>query len=350
MSFTSDQLTRGADYALKARETKEPVDQINVKHVLLDWLVSNKKESLFTGGSFKQPLYISNDSNFQRYFGADQVTYNQRDPARWTDFTWADAHEGFWLDEDTLLMNGIRISDDSSSAPTIDEKNQLLNLLDMNYTAMKRSWQQNLAYDTYRNGSIAKSCPGVLHIVQKLAVDWATNGNTVGSINSATTTYWRNQVNTGITPAQIVAEMEETWQNCMLYGGKLPTKIVAGRAFIDNYRTYAATAVTRAVDNGGLMRGGVSLDPAITNLYFHGVQVEWDPTLDELGTADSDATLTKTCFFLNDAIVLRPVKGEWMKDRKPMRLPDRYVHYFGRTGKWSMTTDQRNALAVLSIS
>ena len=350
MGFTTDQLTRGADYALKAREIKEPVDQINVKHVLLDWLVSNKKESLFTGGEFKQPLYVSNDSNFQRYFGADQVTFNQRDPVRWTGFAWADAFEGFWLDEDTLLMNGIRISDDSQSAPTIDEKNQLLNLLDTNYTAVKRSWQQNLAYDTYRTGSISKSCPGLLHIVQKLAIDWATNGNTVGGINSATTVYWRNQVNTGITPSAIVAEMEETWMNCMLYGGKLPTKIVAGRAFIDNYRAYAAATVTRSVDNGGNLRGGVSLDPAVTNLYFHGIPVEWDPTMDELGTADSDATLTKTCFFLNDAVVLRPVKGEWMRERKAVRPHDRFVHYFGRTGKWGMTTDQRNALAVLSIS
>lgn len=349
MPFTTDQLTRGADYALKARSAANPVDQINVKHVLLDYLVRTKKENAFTGGSYKEALYISNDGNYQRYFGADQVTYNQRDPARWTDFTWGDSHEGFYLDEDTLRMNGIRIADDSSSAPTVDEKNQLLNLLETNHDAVKRSLQQNLAYDTYRNGSLSKSVPGLLHIVQKLAVDWATNGNTVGGINSSTTSYWRNNVNTGITAAQIVAEMEETWQNCMLYGGKLPTKIIGGRAFVDNFRTYAGETINRQIEAGNA-RGGVSLDPSVANLYFHGVPVEWDPTLDELGTADSDATLTKTCFFLNDAVVLRPLSGEWMRDRRPMRTPDRYVHYFGKTCKWGMTTNQRNALAVLSIS
>lgn len=350
MPFTSDQLVRGADYALKSREGKEPIDQINTKHVLLDWLIKTKKDTMFTGGSFKEPLYISNDGNFQRYFGADQVTYNQRDPARWTDFAYGDAHEGFWFDEDSLLMNGIQIADDSSSAPTIDEKNQLINMLDINYTAMKRSLQENMAYDTYRTGAIAKSVPGLQFLVQKLAVDWATNGNTVGGINSATTTYWRNNVSTGITGSAILPAMETVYQNCMLYGGKLPTKIVGGRAFVDNYRVQSAATISRQVDGSGNLRGGVSLDPSINDLYFHGIPVEWDPTLDVLGTVDSDATLTKTCYFLNDAIKFRPLKGEWMRDRKPMRLPDRYVHYFGRTCKWGMTTNQRNSLAVLSIA
>ena len=51
-----------------------------------------------------------------------------------------------------------------------------------------------------------------------------------------------------------------------------------------------------------------------------------------------------------DKIVLRPLKGHWMVNRKPERLPDRYVHYFAKTSKYGLTTDQRNALAVLSIS
>lgn len=350
MAFTSEQLTRGADYALKARSLQTPIDQINIKHVALDWLIKNKVNTLFTGGSFKQPLYISNGSNFQRYFGADQVTFNQRDPARWTDFAWYDVHEGFWLDEDTLLMNGIRISDDSSSAPTVDEKNQLINLLNVNYDAVQRSMQENLAYDLYRNGSTSNSCPGLLHVIQKVPTSWAADGNTVGGIASATTAYWRNNYNTGITGSGIVAAMETTYQDCMLYGGKLPSKIVGGRAFVDNYRTYAQVAVNRQVNDGGNAKGGGSIDPSMANLYFHGIPVEWDPTLDALGTADSDATLTKTAFFLNDAVKLRPVTGEWMKERKPVRTPDRYVHYFGRTAKFGLTCEQRNALAVLSIS
>ena len=102
MPFTAAQIARGATYALATYQKKEPLDQINVQHVTLDWLVKNKEVSSFGNGSFKEPLYISNGSNAQNYFGADQVTYNERDPATWTDWGYANLHDGFWFDEDRL--------------------------------------------------------------------------------------------------------------------------------------------------------------------------------------------------------------------------------------------------------
>ena len=39
-----------------------------------------------------------------------------------------------------------------------------------------------------------------------------------------------------------------------------------------------------------------------------------------------------------------------MVDRKPERLPDRYVHYWARTAKFSLTSNQRNALGVIQLS
>jgi hypothetical protein len=81
------------------------------------------------------------------------------------------------------------------------------------------------------------------------------------------------------------------------------------------------------------------------------VPIVWDPTFEALDALLSTTTQTKTAYFLNSrAIKLRPVKGEWMRDRKPERLPDRYVHYFAKTSKYGLTTDKRNALAVLSIA
>ena len=86
MPFTSAQLVTGANYTLNTYERKEPIDQINVQHVALDWLVRNKQDSLYGNGYHKEPLYYQNSSNYQNYFGADQVTYNERDPAMWAEF------------------------------------------------------------------------------------------------------------------------------------------------------------------------------------------------------------------------------------------------------------------------
>lgn len=345
MSFTTAQLVTGLNYALETYQKKEPIDQINVKHKTLEWLVSNKQESMFGNGSFKEPVYVSNDSNAQNYFGADQVTYNERDPARWTDFTYYNVNDGFWFDEDTLIAAGIHIDDSgSASAPSSAEKNVLLDRLGQSYRALKNGLQEHLAYETLRDGSqSAKACPGLTHI---LATNPATG--VVGGIDGATSTFWRNNANIGITGANVVGEMEQTWRDCMRYGGKLPTFIPCGEAFYDNYVTQAAAAVQRHLAVQG--KGGAQLDPSVQAANFKGIPLVIDPTFEALDSLLGGTTYTKSAFFLNDAVKLRPVKGEWMRKRKPQSLPDRYVWYFAQTAKYGMTTNQRNALARLSIA
>ncbi len=346
MPFTAAQLVRGADYSLATYQKKEPIDQINLNHVTLDYLIRNKEVSTFGNGSFKEPIYVDNGSNAQNYFGADAVTYNERDPARWTDFTYYNVHDGFWFDEDRLIAAGIHIADGGDAVPTSAEKESLINLLSQSYRALKNGLQEHLAFEMLRDGSQStKACPGLAHIV-----DPTPAVGVVGGIDAATSTYWQNNANTGIVAADVVTEMQTTWDDVRRYGGMLPDFIVGGQAFVDNYRAQANLMVNRQV-TGGVSKGGISIDPATNNLFFHGIQVVWDPTFEALDTLLGTTTQTKTAYFLNkNAIKLRPLKGEWMRDRKPERLPDRYVHYFARTAKYGLTTNKRNALAVLSIA
>lgn len=344
MPFTADQIASGANYALKTYQKKEPIDQIDTKHSLLSWLIKNKQPSTFGNGSFKEPIFVDNGQNFQNYFGADQVTYNERDPARWTDFQYYNAHDGFWFDEDRLLAAGITMTDDRGAVPTKAEKEALINLIKVSYRALRNGFQQELAKELLLDGTQStKACPGLQAIVSS-----SPTTGTVGGINAATYSYWRNNANTAIdtSTANLIDEMEVTWRDCMKYGGKLPNFIVCGSDFLDKFRNVAGDTINRQINGGGNARGGVSLDPSTNALFFHGVQLVWDPDFEALSTS-----ITKNCYFLNsDSISLRPVKGNWMVDRKPERLPDRYVHYFGLTSKYSLTTNQRNALAVLSIS
>lgn len=345
MPFTAAQLVTGANYSLSTYQKKDPIDQINFQHKTLDWLMRHKEDSTFGNGSFKEPLYTANGANFQTYFGADQVTYNERDPAVWTDFTYGNFHDGFWFDEDRLLAAGITLSDSADAAPTRAEKDALINLLQQSYRGLKDGIQENLAYETLRDGSQStKSVAGLASLV-----DPSPATGTVGGINAANYEYWRNHANMTFTAANVISEMEEMWVACTRYGGMLPDFIVCGRAFYDNYVTYAAAAVQRHQAVQG--RGGATMDPTVDAVNFHGVPLVWDPTFEALDTLLSTSTQTKTCYFLNSkAIKLRPVKGNWMVDRKPERLPDRYVHYFAKTGKYGFTTNKRRALAVGSIS
>jgi hypothetical protein len=351
MPFTSEQLTAGATYTLNTYERKDPIDQVNVKHVALDWLIKNKKDSLFGNGYHKEPLYIANGSNYQNYFGSDQVTYNERDPAKWAEFPHYNHHDGFWFDEDRLAANNIILTDNRNAMPSEAEKDQLINLLDTSYRALKEGIHEQLAFELYRDGSQStKACPGFEHII-----DWDTAAGTVGGIDQATFTWWKNNASTSVAAdTNLLAgtqQMEVVWRNCMRYGGLMPTKLIAGSAFIDAYRKNSIAAVGRTINDGGAAKGGASIDPSISNLYFHGVPIEWDPTLDALDTLLSSTTRSKTCYFLNErAITLRPMKQHWMVNRKPERLPDRYVHYFGKTSKYGLTSAKRNALGILQIS
>lgn len=344
MPFTTDQLTRGADYAIKTFDKKDPIDQINFAHATLDWLVSGKAESEYMNGSFKEPIYVDNGGNTQAYFGADQVSYNERDPARWTDFTYANYHDGFWLDEDRLLQNGIRISDDGGALPSMGEKSRLLNLLEQSHSALKLGMQEHLAFETLRDGTqSAKSCAGLAHII-----DPTPAVGIVGGINAATSTYWQNNANLAFTAANIVTEMEESYAACIRYGKKLPTAIRCGRAFYDAYVAAAVSAVQRHQAVAG--KSGSTMDASVEAVNFRGIPLIWDPTFEALDTLLSTSTQTKTAYFLNDSVKLRPVKGEWMRPRKPQDLPDRYVWYFGKTSKFQLTANKRNSLAVLSIA
>ena len=348
MPFTAEQLVRGADYALATYDKKEPIDQINVKHTTLDWLMKHKKESSFLNGTFKEPIYVDNDSNAQNYFGADQVTYNERDPARWTDWKYFNTHDGFWFDEDRLLAAGIHISGDSDATPSKAEKEALIDLLEQSYRGMKNSLQVSLAYEFLRDGTQStKAAPGFASLISQ-----TPSSGTIGGI-AASNSYWQNNINLSInaTGEAFMTEMEETYRAMTRFGGMAPTAYFCGAAFRDYFRTQANAVISRHVNDGGLNKGGVSIDPSTNELYFHGAPLIWDPTFEDLDTLLSTTTQTKTCYAVNDkSITLRPVKGEWMKARKPERLPDRYVHYFAKTCKYGLTTNKRNSLAVLTLS
>jgi len=116
--FTVQQLVRGADYTPQTFNRSEPVDQINTQRRVLKWLMAHKEESTFGNGVYSTPVFMDNGGNYQRYFGAQQVTYNQRDPVRQAKYNYFRAHEGFWFDEDTLLANNITINAGSN----IDER------------------------------------------------------------------------------------------------------------------------------------------------------------------------------------------------------------------------------------
>ena len=353
MPMTPEQFAAGANKQLEVYSSVNPVDQIGHDRPLLQWLVAGKKEAPGGNQYFNEKVHIAYDSNYQNYYGDDQVTYNRRDTVRLAKFPWSNFHDGFGLNEDELAANGITLTDDKNAVVSDAEKIQIYNLMTQNYDDLKEGVNEQFDIEAHLDGTQdPKAAAGLDFLVSTTPAV-----QVVGGINTVTALYWRNNVNGPINPAvagTLTAAMEVTWRDCTRYGKKsAPDKILCGSSFYDAYKkdVLATNAKMVVVKEGG--NGGVSIDNGTDDLYFKKVKVEWDPTFDALDDLLGAITVPwkKRCYFLNSkTIKLRPLVGHWMVNRKPPRMYDRYVHYFAMTSKYRFTINKRNANAVLWIS
>ncbi|HKK05651.1 MAG TPA: phage major capsid protein [Gammaproteobacteria bacterium] len=352
MPLTAAQLAAGANLQLETYAKGDPVDSINPRRPFMAWLLKNKKASVFSNGVFNEKVRISNNGNYQNYTGDDQVTYNRRDTVRRAPFQHYESHDGFSLNETELANNGIILTDDQSATPTAQEETQVVNLLRENYQVMKQSmeegWDQEVHLDGTQN---SKAVPGLDALVST-----TPSVGTIGGLDAATYTFWRNNADLAISTAtagNLVDHMETQWRACTTYGKRVPDFIVCGSAYYDAYRKDANSVVSRYIEGSGNQRGGVSIDPSTGDLYFKKVLVVWDPTFDALDVANPGLTYPwiKRCYFLSSsAFFLRPFKGRWMIQRKPPRMYDRYTYYWGKTADYGITMPARNCHSVLSIA
>jgi len=347
MALTQAMLDQGANTQIEFYLKNDPIDQVNSERPLLKLaLGALRSDSLFGNGYIDESVYVTNDSNYQNYYGRQQVTYNEKNPTRLAKFTYANAHEGFFVDEDELFRNGIIITDDKEATLSGAEKIQIVNLLGQKYRAQKASMQEGMDREIHLAGADAESVKGLDHLISTTP----TTG-IVGGINAATSTYWQNNANMGVTRANVVEEMEEMWKASMLYGGQMPTHILVGVDFLNNYEAVAATKIQRHIAMQS--KGGTALDASITGANFHGIPLVWDPTFEKLDAELGAITYpwTRRAYFINsNSVKFRPARGRWMLDRKPPRPFDRYVHYRAMTASYGMTINARNRNAVMSIA
>lgn len=353
MPFTAEQIGYATRHAINYHLENEPIDNVNVDRPLIKKLMSKLQE--YAGGLqyVTEQLRYSNDSNFQSYFGDQQVTYNRKRTLEQSKFTWGSFHDGFGLNEDELTQNGIIMTDDRSAVPSDAEKVQLSNLLEENSQTLKLGFQEGMDLMLHRDGTqSATDIPGLDHVI---ALD-PTIG-VVGGIDAATNAWWRNYAKLNIdtaTPGTLIQEMEVAWRRCIRLGGQLPDFILMGGKFLDAYRKDAKSEIDRQIIVQG--KKGVMMDAAVgngveTGLFFKGVPIIWDPVFELLDNLDAPAQeWEKRCYFINTRhLKLRPIKGHWMVPRKPPRVYDRYVHYSALTAKAAFTTGKRAAHAVLTI-
>lgn len=353
MPFNAEQLAYGGRAAIDFFLKNDPIDQVNTAHPLFDKLVSNKKE--YVGGKqyVVEQIREANDSNFQGYFGDSQVTYNRKRTLNQAQYEYGSFHDGFGLNEDELVQNGITMTDERNASPTASEKVNLTNLIEENMDTLKLGFTDGMDKMLHRDGTQSTlEIAGLDHLV---AVD--EDAGTIGGIDASAKTYWRNQVSLDVTIANLIGVMEDVWREIIRYGGEAPGFILAGETFINAYRSAANSEIDRQLQVKGGGRGANQFDAGIgegtrTGLFFKGVEIIWDPVFQVLDTEDSPAQqwLSRAYFLNMKYLKLRPIKGHWMIPRKPPRVYDRYVQYWATTAKCAMTTGKRRAQGLITVT
>lgn len=353
MPFTSQEISDAGVAALDHHIRNNPIDQVAVERPLLRKLMATQKE--FPGGKqfVTEQLRDSYQQNFQWYFGAQPVTYNTRQTLKQSQFAWRGAHDGFFLDEDRLFQNGITITD-KTGPKTNDEVLQLTNLFEEETAVLRLGFEEQLSHALHLNGTVlgADALAGLDHLV---STDPATG--TVGGIDASlpSNTWWRNHAVGGLTSSTVIAAMEAAWRASVRNGGT-PDFLLAGTVFVDTYRAAMLAAGTYQLPVTGIQRADGAVGTGTdTGLSFKKVPIIEDPEAFDIDAVQNPAIpFEKRCYFLNTKakahIKLRPAQGHNMISRRPPRAYDRYVHYWALTWKGTMTTNRRNAHAVISVA
>ena len=141
------------------------------------WRRMSKKGKVRTldgGYEIVRVLDYAENATYQRYSGFDTLSIQQSDVITSAKYDWAQAAVNVAASGRELRQN--------------NGKQAMINLVRARLDNARRTAANNMSVDLYSDGALANQMGGLQNIVQ-------TGGQgTVGGINAATWSFWRNQV------------------------------------------------------------------------------------------------------------------------------------------------------------
>jgi hypothetical protein len=198
----------------------EIADNVSQNNALWRYLKRKGKIDLEDGGyEIVRNLDYANNSTYQRYSGYDTLNIGQTQVLTAAKFDWMQAAVNVTASGRELRMNS--------------GDNAIFNLSKAKLKNAVRTASNYMSIDVYSDGALTNLMGGLAYIIQ-------TNGQgTVGGINSATYTFWRNQFleATGtnlVTKANIKGFMNTLYLS-LVRGADKPDLIVSSHDFFAMY-------------------------------------------------------------------------------------------------------------------
>lgn len=326
-----------------------PVDQIGTERPLIKKLMAGKKTLLPARQFAVTTVRESYGTNFAWSYGETARTFNKRSTAAQAQWPWRVALDGLYLDWDMLFAAGIRVDPDPASKGKLvlepNEKVILYNILTEHMEALELGFIEKLDVELHRDGTAsADAVVGLDTLISRTPAV-----GTVGGLNAATKTYWRNYFAGAVAPASLRATMEAAWRSCIRNGGA-PDFILAGSTFIDTYA--ALLTLTQNTEAGKPKQIDVATGQgARTGLFFKGVEIVWDPVFSVLDALEAPVAANlweKRCYFINSKHM--KYQDDGMEVYNPTPPHNVRATYASLDLRCSMALDRRNAHAVIVVA
>jgi hypothetical protein len=273
-------------------------------------------------------------------------------------YVWREHHIGMTLSETELKRHGILVDDkfEGKIRRSGDRGMHILaNVMDEALADFAEQYADTMNRLMWGDGTADTSA---LAGIRSIILDIPTVG-IVGGLSNVSYGPWRNRARTAAfaaagsfdatygggavtsTPANggaLAQVLQREYRQLRKFGGK-PNTFLAGSDFIDALETeYRA--------NGYYSNAGFTgkQDMAVGDLTFKGVQIMYDPTLDDLGRAKFGY------FWDSNDIYVYALQGDWKRQRTPARPYNQFVFHQSLLCTGQMVARRRNSALVIQIN
>ena len=349
MAFTAGELASIANAALdyyfeKGKTFKQSIETKPLVAAM------ERKAKTFSGGKGDISIGIkgnygdgSGNDVLKGYTHDDTVTFYTPSNIQRASYPWRETHIGLTLTNTELKIDGLSLTNTSmgmgTSAHSSREMHVLVGLLEDKIEDLGEQYLRGLNSMLWGDGvADALGFAGI----QSIITDAPATG-TVGGIDRATDAWWRNRalLNIASSPANggvLAQTLQEEYRQLRRFGGN-PDLFLAGSDFIS-----ALEVEMRAngyYSDTGFTGGG---DMAMGGIKFKGVNIQYDPTLDNINRS-------KYGYWIDSkAICLFKMEGEWRKNHDPARPVDQFVVHRSITSTGQVCATQCNSSGVYSIA
>ena len=301
----------------------------------------------FPGGKEYVTMRVSGEFPVEMvgYTHDDEQSYENPATMKEAKAKWYEVGAGVSYTHTELKKYGISVVDsafgEKTSTHSEAEMVALVKLIEYKNQQLEEGSKRSLAEMFWRDGSQdAKAIPGVLSFITTTP----TTGTSFG-LDRAANSWWRNRVSLAIDSStasnqNLVNTLQDEFRQLRRYGTP-KHKFYAGSDFMDAFEKELRSKGNYTLEGWANTK---RIDASIADIAFKGVDIIYEPLLDDL-------SLEKHGFVLDmNAIRLQGMENEWMKSHTPARPAEKYVLYRALTCTGAICASQLNTSGRYSIA